>query len=102
MGMYDVDHSGEVDIQEFQQVLYKALKVPPHVELPRSRVKYFWSEIDEDNSGKAIFEEFLGWWLKHFGETGNVGALPFEDFYKKIRPRTGCCIPDPPAYSSAN
>lgn len=97
---YDTDHSGEVDINEFKQVLYRALKVPPHLELPQSRITYFWSQIDTDASGTAAFEEFLEWWLKYFDEDHPGRAktkLPFEDFYKQVR-RMGAKYMDPLIY----
>jgi len=97
---YDSDKSGEVDQDEFRQVLHKALKMPGNLELPPSRVQYFWSEIDRDGSGKVIFEEFLDWWLKHFDASSSCKQkqqLPFEDFYKQVR-RMGGKYLDPPAY----
>merc|ERR1712029_782393 len=95
---YDVDSSGEVDANEFKQVLHRALKVPSHLELPPSRVQYFWSEIDSDGSGKTSFEEFIQWWLKHFYNSDGQGfQLPFEGFYKQVR-RIGPQYLDPPVY----
>merc|ERR1719282_454206 len=81
---YDVDHSGSVDIQEFKQILYKALKIPSNFELPPSRVHYFWSEMDSDGSGKVAFEEFLLFWLKYFNE---------EDTPKKRVHNSGTNLP---------
>mmetsp|Transcript_24511 Transcript_24511/g.40071 ORF Transcript_24511/g.40071 Transcript_24511/m.40071 type:complete len:196 (-) Transcript_24511:40-627(-) len=95
--LIDVDKSNEVDINEFKQVLYKALKVPMHLELPPSRVQYFWAEIDTDGSGQAGFEEFFAWWVKYFDAKGEADQMPFEAFYKQIR-RIGVKYLDPPAY----
>merc|ERR1712187_184771 len=79
---YDTDGSGEVDVDEFRQVLHKALEVPSHLELPDSRVMHFWSQIDNDNSGRVVFEEFLRWWLKYFDEgVRSKHEKPFEGFY---------------------
>jgi len=96
---FDKDHSGAVDIQEFEMILYKALKIPAHVQLPPSRILYFWSEIDTDNSGKAQFEEFLQWWLKYFGGCGSKGLTSIDKFYSNIR-RIGQKYLDPPVYSN--
>lgn len=97
---YDVDHSGQIDLEEFGLVLHKALKVPPHLELPLTRVHHFWKEIDADGSGSANFEEFLQWWLRYFS-TGTTDAqeLPFETLYRQVR-RMGAKYMDPPAYPS--
>merc|ERR1712176_1651494 len=91
------------DQDEFKQVLYKALRVPPNFDLPPSRLKHFWKEIDSDGSGKAVFEEFLEWYLKYFSDgmsakgKNNSGRTPHEDFYKQIR-RIGEKYLDPPVY----
>lgn len=95
----DQDKSNEVDINEFKQILYKALKVPLNFELPASRVAYFWSEIDTDGSGQAGFEEFFSWWVKYFDASGGSRQMPFEAFYKQVR-RIGAKYLDPPAYPS--
>lgn len=96
---YDTDHSGEVDVDEFKQVLYKALKIPTNLELPASRIAYFWGEVDGDGSGSVVFEEFLQWWLRYFDgvTSGQQGELPFEGFYRQVR-RLGDKHLDPPAY----
>merc|ERR1711870_203703 len=77
--------SGEVDIDEFAGILRRALRVPEGCDLPSSRVNHFWREIDRDCSGHVNFEEFLEWWLKHFDESGHVGSLPYDNFYKEMR-----------------
>jgi len=96
---YDTDKSGAVDFSEFKQVLHKALRVPADQELPASRIQYFWLELDADNSGQAVFEEFLQWWLKHFdtGTDDSTKMSAVEGFYKQIR-RIGKKHLDPPAY----
>lgn len=95
---YDKDKSEEIDLDEFKHVLYKALKVPSHLELPSSRIQYFWQELDTDGSGKAAFDEFFSWWIKYFDTNGeSQGGMPFEAFYKQIR-RMGRRFCDPPAY----
>merc|ERR1711933_280095 len=101
--MYDADCSGEIEKEEFSCVLNKLLKVPAHLDLPPTRVRYFWSQIDTDGSGRATFEEFLEWYNKYFtmgdcmDELTERKMAPFEDFYKQIR-RLGQKYLDPPAY----
>jgi len=96
---HDSDRSGQIDIDEFEQILHKALKIPDAVPLPSARVQYFWSEIDSDGSGKVRFEEFLQWWLKYFNENTTERAQ-IHDFYRGIR-RIGVKHLDPPAYAPA-
>jgi len=98
----DTDKSGAIDKEEFSRILHKILKVPAHLELPETRVQFYWSEIDADSSGTALFEEFLSWWLRYFEEAkprkGKVEAgtkvAPFEAFYRNIR-RMGAAHLDP-------
>jgi len=94
----DKDNSGEIEREEFQEVLYKLLKVPQNLELPPTRLSYFWSQIDSDNSGKAVFEEFLQWYTRYFTK-GERNQAPFEDFYRQVR-RIGAKYLDPPAFAS--
>merc|ERR1712232_375193 len=100
---YDLDNSGYVDIDEFKEILYKALRVPKQLELPPSRIQYFWSEINGSGSGKAGFGDFLVWWLRYFGDDATslkskyTASLPFEDFYKQVR-RIGSQHLDPLVY----
>jgi len=92
---FDTDKSGAVDISEFRQVLHRVLRMPPHTELPWSRVQYFWSEIDADGSGTVVFEEFLQWYVKYTVDKND--RMPYDDFYKGIR-RMGRNYLDPPPY----
>jgi len=92
-------NSGGINFEEFSQILYMLMKVPQHVGLPTSCVRYFWSQIDVDQSGKASLNGFLYWWLKHFdeGASQNEEHVPFESYYKHVR-RIGYRFLDPPAY----
>mmetsp|Transcript_104557 Transcript_104557/g.294637 ORF Transcript_104557/g.294637 Transcript_104557/m.294637 type:complete len:368 (+) Transcript_104557:2-1105(+) len=95
---YDSDSSGYIDHIEFKQVLQKLLKIPPNCELPPSRIRYFWSQINSDGSGKATFEVFLRWYNKNFSEESSSDyTAPFQDFYKHVR--FGRKPLDPPAYA---
>lgn len=101
----DTDQSGEVEFDEFENILHRCLKVPENAGIPPSRVRYFWAQIDTDGSGNINFHEFFRWWLKYFPpakrkpdveqtETCAPDA-PFEAFYKQVR-RMGNL--DPPPY----
>jgi len=116
---FDSDRSGAIDIEEFCNILHKMLKIPGNLELPETRIQFYWSEIDTDGSGKATFEEFLAWWLKYFEEakpksaqakaghvdagekaqasSQNSGSAPFEAFYRNVR-RMGAEHMDPLVY----
>merc|ERR1711862_274311 len=93
----DKDQSGDVTMDEFTEILHKCLKVPSSCGIPPSRIKYFWSQIDTDGSGKITFAEFFAWWLKYFDPEQKNAEMPFEAFYKQVR-RIGACHLDPPAY----
>ncbi|CAJ1354850.1 unnamed protein product, partial [Effrenium voratum] len=93
---FDLDRSGEVDQDEFKNVMREVMKVPAHLSIPESRIRFFWSEIDEDNSGKAGFDEFLHFWLRQFGTSaGEKQLMSIEDYYKSTR-RMGARYLDPP------
>merc|ERR1712232_724068 len=70
------------------------MKIKPPNELPHGRLRYFWSEIDRDNSGSVLFEEFLQWWLKYFDSYADKATMPFESFYSQVR-RMGPMYQDP-------
>lgn len=94
---FDLDRSGEVDEEEFENVLREVMNIPPHLQIPPSRIRFFWKEIDEDDSGKASFHEFLNFWLCRFGKSaGHKGQLlSIEDYYRSTR-RMGAEYLDPP------
>jgi len=94
----DTDHSGSVSISEFEEVLHKSLKIPVQMRLPRSRIQYFWSEIDTDCSGEVGFDEFLVWWLKYFGNDARRGEEVIREFYKSFRRLDSVCL-DPHPYA---
>eukprot|EP00913_Durusdinium_trenchii_P010180 g9545.t1 len=94
---FDLDNSGEVDEEEFENVLREVMSIPPNLSIPRSRIRFFWREIDEDESGKATFVEFLNFWMRRFGQSSGTGQLiSIEDYYRSTR-RMGEEYLDPPA-----
>jgi len=93
----DTDGSGEVDIDEFEIILNKCMKVPAHYDIPPSRVSYFWTQVDTDHSGRITFAEFFAWWMKTFGEHQSSTETPLDAYYKQVR-RMGAKHLDPPAY----
>lgn len=98
---FDEGCTGEIDFETFKKILHQILQVPTSMEIPPSRLQHFWAEIDIDNSGKAVFEEFLQWWLKYFEAEDIVSsrkANNLEDFYKIRRVGEGKLALDPPPY----
>lgn len=81
----DADASGMINQPEFENLLYKVLKVPPGVELPASRLRMYWQDIDIDKDGQVTFEEFVAWWV-----TNAKAIHPYEDFYRRFRPLALC------------
>jgi len=83
---FDTDNSGEIDYQEFEQLLHKCGKIPKGVEIPTARVKQLWNEADLDKSGAIDFEEFAIFYSRYFDIEGGMG---FEGFYRNVRPALG-------------
>eukprot|EP00928_Gymnodinium_smaydae_P034534 TRINITY_DN24446_c0_g3_i1.p1 TRINITY_DN24446_c0_g3~~TRINITY_DN24446_c0_g3_i1.p1 ORF type:complete len:586 (+),score=87.91 TRINITY_DN24446_c0_g3_i1:82-1839(+) len=91
---FDGDGSGAIDEEEFGAILAKLLKIPPHLQLPSSRVRQFWKETDVDGGGCVEFEEFLLFYKRYFTDNNKSGdhkdqngdAMdPLVDFYRAIR-----------------
>jgi len=60
---FDEDGSGEVDEDEFKQVLCHVMKVKEASDIPDMTVKRYFREVDIDGSGDIDFEEFALWYL---------------------------------------
>ncbi|CAL1163827.1 unnamed protein product, partial [Cladocopium goreaui] len=68
---FDLDKSGIIDHNEFEQMIYSLLQCSSSSDLPRNRLQRFWVEADQDRA----FEVVDGW-------SGFDDALPPEE--------TGC------------
>lgn len=81
------------------------LKVGMDMELPASRIGYYWSVVLAEGKTMITFEEFLRLWLKHFSAeveedvSGHTifGTSALENFYQNIR-KIGPKHLDPPAF----
>jgi len=83
---FDTNLSGFIEMDEFQHLLHKLLKVPEGQSLPHSRVMSLWRTADSNGNGEIDFEEFCEFYMKIF-EQGSTGKrFEFSDFYKSIRP----------------
>mmetsp|Transcript_12827 Transcript_12827/g.28830 ORF Transcript_12827/g.28830 Transcript_12827/m.28830 type:complete len:211 (+) Transcript_12827:1102-1734(+) len=56
----DEDGSGEIDKEEFRELLRKCLKVKG--DLPESRFQRLWLSADVNMDGLLTFKEFFLWW----------------------------------------
>lgn len=83
---FDDDGSGEIEFEEFQNLLNSLIRVPANLQLPMSRVRQFWAETATD--GDSIgFEEFLLFYTRYFAATGLAAQRsPLEEFYRAVRP----------------
>jgi len=57
---FDKDGNGLIDLDEFNSVLRVTSRMAPS-ELPRSKVKAIFRQIDADNGGEIGWEEFMEW-----------------------------------------
>lgn len=79
---FDTDGSGDIDFEEFGDLIHILMKIDGDDKLPHSRILNFWHECDADGSGEVDLEEFITFHLKHF----DVNAEdPLTDFYKSQR-----------------
>lgn len=63
---FDVDNSGDLNLNEFQALLQHLLKAPRGIEVPHARVMFFWRQMSGSNNDGVIFEDFLDWHRTHF------------------------------------
>mmetsp|Transcript_42052 Transcript_42052/g.118912 ORF Transcript_42052/g.118912 Transcript_42052/m.118912 type:complete len:401 (-) Transcript_42052:347-1549(-) len=80
---FDLDRSGMIESDEFQNLLCKCAKIPASG-LAHSRVQQLWRAADADGSGEVDFEEFLVFYRKYFDVAAGEGA-GFENFYRGVR-----------------
>lgn len=59
---FDANKSGSLDESDFKNALPVILKAPKGVEVPASRLRFYWKEIDTTRSGKVEFEQFFKWY----------------------------------------
>eukprot|EP00929_Paragymnodinium_shiwhaense_P041918 TRINITY_DN21769_c0_g1_i1.p2 TRINITY_DN21769_c0_g1~~TRINITY_DN21769_c0_g1_i1.p2 ORF type:complete len:117 (-),score=35.17 TRINITY_DN21769_c0_g1_i1:271-621(-) len=83
---FDTDGGGDIDVEEFKDIIRECARVPKTVEIPPQRLEQLWKECDADGSGSVDFEEFVIFYRKYFVVCG-VECDPFADFYANIRPR---------------
>merc|ERR1719272_2625163 len=74
---YDLDKLGYLDVGRFTRALPAVLRAPRGLEVPESRITFFWKEIDRARTGKVSFEQFF-WWYRQggFGEPSEATSKP--------------------------
>ncbi|CAE8587783.1 unnamed protein product [Polarella glacialis] len=82
---FDTDKSGELEYEEFQNMLKIILGVNSTAEIPKHRVHRFWTEIDSNGNGVVDFEEFTAWYAKYFS-THDPDAGVLSNFYASFMP----------------
>lgn len=70
---YDVDGSNSIEKEEFDKMICSLLRAKSADDIPKERLKRFWSDIDRDGDGQVNFEEFFLWYLRYF-PSGSGGA----------------------------
>jgi Ca2+-binding EF-hand superfamily protein len=83
---FDEDQSGKIEFGEFADLLCVLLGIKDKSTLPKSRIRSFWRELDNDGSGYVDFSEFIPWYVQYFDSSNGSGVSPLEDFYRNIRP----------------
>jgi len=76
---WDANGSGDIEYNEFLQLMTKLLAVNDTSCLVGSRMEKFFREIDIDSSGKIELEEFVKWYSKYF-----TGEDPVQHFYNSL------------------
>eukprot|EP00930_Biecheleria_cincta_P022356 TRINITY_DN16326_c0_g1_i1.p1 TRINITY_DN16326_c0_g1~~TRINITY_DN16326_c0_g1_i1.p1 ORF type:complete len:378 (+),score=72.15 TRINITY_DN16326_c0_g1_i1:47-1180(+) len=80
---FDTDKSGEIEFEEFEQMMGSLLGLKQASDVPTERINRFWREIDIDGNGSVDFGEFVEWYTKYFSD-GSGG--PLESFYGSFSP----------------
>lgn len=101
---FDADGTGTIEYSEFGKLVSLCFGLTQQrgttrevMVLPEKRVKAFWMEIDPARKGAVTLEEFIPWYITHFGNimpSSLSKGTPLEDFYRSIRPspwRSGAC-----------
>jgi len=82
---FDLDKSGIIDHDEFEQMIYSLLGCSSWSDLPRNRLQRFWIEADQDRDGVLDFEEFTHWYMKYFASADSQSLM--EAFYASYLPQ---------------
>jgi len=59
---FDDNSSGNIENEEFFNVIMKLMKVKNPSDVSKKKLERYWAEADRDRSGEISFEEFLIWY----------------------------------------
>eukprot|EP00930_Biecheleria_cincta_P076855 TRINITY_DN6407_c0_g2_i1.p1 TRINITY_DN6407_c0_g2~~TRINITY_DN6407_c0_g2_i1.p1 ORF type:complete len:477 (+),score=79.33 TRINITY_DN6407_c0_g2_i1:126-1556(+) len=67
----DTDRSGEIEYEEFCQIVLRLMKVPKGQEFPEKRLKEMWREAKDKRKDSVDFDGFIGFSIKFFSGNNN-------------------------------
>eukprot|EP00435_Cladocopium_sp_Y103_P064513 s295_g26.t1 len=82
-GAYDADGSGEIEFDEFSDMVQELLKIPVGHELPHDRLMTMWRTADMHQKGFLDFREFCFFYVRMVSM--EEGCDPIRDYYRNVR-----------------
>jgi len=82
--LFDTDRSGQIDLDEFEQLITALLRVPGGQEISANRVRSLWSTA---TGGATLlhFPAFCLFYMNVLQPKGGEQTDPFTDFYRNVR-----------------
>ncbi|CAJ1331978.1 unnamed protein product [Effrenium voratum] len=80
---YDADGSGEIEFDEFSDMVQELLKIPSGHELPYDRLMTMWRSADMQQKGFLDFKEFCFFYVRMVSM--EEGCDPIRDYYRNVR-----------------
>jgi len=80
---YDADGSGEIEFDEFSDMVQELLKIPVGHELPHDRLMTMWRTADMHQKGFLDFREFCFFYVRMVSM--EEGCDPIRDYYRNVR-----------------
>ncbi|CAK9049624.1 unnamed protein product [Durusdinium trenchii] len=80
---YDADGSGEIEFDEFSDMVQELLKIPNGHELPHDRLMTMWRTADITQKGYLDFREFCFFYVRMVSM--EEGCDPIRDYYRNVR-----------------
>ena len=80
---YDEDGSGEIEFEEFSNMVQELLKIPHGQELPHDRLMTMWRSADMQQKGCLDFREFCFFYFRMVAT--EEGSDPIADYYRNLR-----------------
>jgi len=80
---YDADGSGEIEFDEFSDMVQELLRIPTGHELPHDRLMTMWRTADVQQKGYLDFREFCFFYVRMVSM--EEGCDPIRDYYRNVR-----------------